>query len=156
MRSAFSVHLADQLFEAVDVRAELEGLLPPRLEGLDGPLTGLTRVSATNVVEQLLASDGFAVVWEGANRRAHAAAVAVLRGDDVGPVSAAVGAIVRNSENESVGRAVAMVTTMLLRDIAWTGMVAGIVITIAVAVFGRPLVSPTWRRGEHSGADVDA
>ncbi|TVR26350.1 MAG: hypothetical protein EA389_06050 [Ilumatobacter sp.] len=93
VRSALSSYLGEQLFEAVDVRAELEGLLPPRAAGLAGPLTGLMRVSVANAVEQLLASDRFGDVWEGANRRTHTAAVAVLRGEDVGPLSTADGAI---------------------------------------------------------------
>ena len=94
VRSALSGYLGEQLFEAVDVRAELEELLPPRLEGLAGPLTGLVRVSAANAVDQLLESERFTDVWEGANRRTHTAAVAVLRGEDVGPLSTADGVIV--------------------------------------------------------------
>jgi hypothetical protein len=93
VRSALSTYLGEQLFEAVDVRAELENLLPPRLEGLAGPLTGLVRVSVANAVEQLIASDRFADLWEGANRRTHTVAVAVLRGEDVGRLSTTDGAI---------------------------------------------------------------
>jgi hypothetical protein len=94
VRSALSSYLEEQFFEAVDVRAEIEGLLPPRLEGLAGPMTGLMRVSAANAIEQLLATERFADVWEGANRRTHSAVVAVLRGANVGPLSTADGAIV--------------------------------------------------------------
>jgi hypothetical protein len=93
VRSALSTYLGEQLFEAVDVRAVLEELLPPRLEGVAGPLTGLVRVSTANAVEQVVASERFADLWEGANRRTHAVAVAALRGEDIGPLSTVDGAI---------------------------------------------------------------
>jgi hypothetical protein len=258
VRSALSTYLGEQLFEAVDVRAELENLLPPRLEGLAGPLTGLVRVSAANAVEQLVASDRFADLWEGANRRTHTVAVAVLRGDDVGRLSTtdgaitlelgealerigerlglpdealsrippefgritiadsddlaaaqravqvadllswvvllvvialfagavalaagrrlnvvvkigialvigsaallvtrllgvrvAISAIVR-TENESVATAVGMVATELLRNMAWIGIITGLVMA------GAGAVSRSWRRGVPSDADADA
>ncbi|MFF1528351.1 hypothetical protein [Cellulomonas sp. NPDC058312] len=93
IRSAVTERVTTAVVEAVDVpglaadaTGAVTGLgLPPRVAGavdaLQGPLvsavTGFVRQTVARVVD----SDGFATVWDGANRAVHAQLAAALRGD---------------------------------------------------------------------------
>ena len=93
IRSAVTERVTTAVVEAVDVPGlaadatdAVAGLgLPPRAAGavdaLQGPLvsavTGFVRQAVARVVD----SDGFATVWDGANRAVHAQLAAALRGD---------------------------------------------------------------------------
>jgi hypothetical protein len=159
VRAALSSYLEAELFEAVHVRAELEGLLPPRFEALAGPLTGLVRVSAANAVEQLVVTDRFGEVWEGANRRTHTAVVAVLRGEDVGPLSTADGVIVLElgAALEQIGQRLGLPAGALERIPPEFGRITvADPADLAATAAGAPRFSRYGPRAVPSDADVDA
>lgn len=93
VRSRLSEYLTEQLFERVDVGAELKAAFPPRLEKLAGPAAGALEAAAPRVAERILASAPFQAVWETANRTAHEALLRILDGE-TGPVAAKGDAVV--------------------------------------------------------------
>ncbi len=78
VRTALSQFLVNQLYQSVDVGAQLQAKLPPDLQGLAGPLAGALREPATQAVDYLLGTSQFRTVWEEINRRAHATVVRIL------------------------------------------------------------------------------
>ena len=56
INSAVQTFLVDELFTVVDVKAELEGALPPQLKPLAGPAAGGVRTLAERVAEKALES----------------------------------------------------------------------------------------------------
>jgi hypothetical protein len=70
--------LTTQLFESVDVQAELEQRLPPAQQGLAGPITGALRPVAERLVVQILQRPRFENVWVAAVGAAHQQVVRVL------------------------------------------------------------------------------
>ncbi|PWI07375.1 hypothetical protein DIZ27_28425 [Streptomyces sp. NWU339] len=92
--------LTDRVLENVDVSAVTGSLAktlqdagaPPRVvagaESLTGPLQNEVRTVVHRTVSRVITGDAFQQVWEGANRRAHAAVVAMLTGDSTGAVRA--------------------------------------------------------------------
>lgn len=93
VRSRLSEYLTEQLFEKVDVSAELKAAFPPRLEKLAGPAAGALEGAAPRVAERILASAPFQAVWEKANRTAHEALLRILDGE-TGPIAAKGNAVV--------------------------------------------------------------
>lgn len=92
--------LTNRVVGNVDVNAITESLAaalqqagaPPavveRTPALAGPLKNALTNAVHDVVSKVVTSDQFAQVWEGANRRAHAAVVKVLTGQGGGAVQA--------------------------------------------------------------------
>ncbi|MGP4086948.1 hypothetical protein [Streptomyces sp. KR55] len=92
--------LTDRVVDNVDVAAVTDSLAkalqdagaPPRVvegaESLEGPLRNAVRTVVDRIVTRVITSDVFQQVWEGANRRSHAAVVNVLTGDSEGAVRA--------------------------------------------------------------------
>ncbi|MFJ8075365.1 hypothetical protein ACIQ7Q_15885 [Streptomyces sp. NPDC096176] len=92
--------LTDRVVENVNVEAITDALAgalqdagaPPRVvEGADaltGPLRNAVRTVVDRTVSRVITSDVFQQAWEGANRRAHAAVVNMLTGDNKGAVRA--------------------------------------------------------------------
>ncbi|MGY3202336.1 hypothetical protein [Streptomyces sp. TE5632] len=92
--------LTDRVMENVDVSAVTDSLAealqnagaPPRVvagaESLTGPLQNEVRTVVHRTVSRVITGDTFQQVWEGANRRAHAAVVTMLTGDSAGAVRA--------------------------------------------------------------------
>ena len=93
IQRALSVFLVDELYQQIDVTAEIEDKLPDDLKGLAGPLSGTLRGPATAGVERLIASDQFRSVWSAVNRRAHQTMVNILRNETRGGVSTGGGVV---------------------------------------------------------------
>jgi Short C-terminal domain len=71
IRGQLSIYLIDQLYENVDVQAELADTLPPRLQPLAGPAAGAFQDLGVRGVNRLLERPRAQELWEQANRRAH-------------------------------------------------------------------------------------
>ncbi|MFK4101041.1 hypothetical protein ACI2L1_13370 [Streptomyces sp. NPDC019531] len=92
--------LTDRVVANVDVAAVTDSLVkalqdagaPPRVvagaESLEGPLRNAVRTVVDRTVTRVITSDAFQQVWEGANRRSHAAVVNMLTGEREGAVRA--------------------------------------------------------------------
>jgi len=78
VRARLSNYLADQLFADVDVQAELEGTLPPRLAPLAGPAAGALHQLAPQVAQRALDTPQFESLWSQANRTAHESLLKIL------------------------------------------------------------------------------
>ncbi|GAB2961777.1 hypothetical protein GCM10023080_022690 [Streptomyces pseudoechinosporeus] len=100
--------LTDRVVDNVDVAAVTDSLVkalqdagaPPRVvegaESLEGPLRNAVRTVVDRTVTRVITSDAFQQVWEGANRRSHAAVVNMLTGEREGAVRAEDGTVQLN------------------------------------------------------------
>jgi hypothetical protein len=93
VKEAVSVHLIDVVYEETDVVAGLQEGLPFELEGLAAPLAGALRDPLAGGAEQILSSDRFQDLWQGANRAGHETLVAVLRDEAGNGVSTSDGVV---------------------------------------------------------------
>lgn len=80
VQTRLSNYLADQLFENVEVQAELEATFPPRLAPLAGPAAGALHQLAPQVAQRALSTPQFEGLWSGANRRAHERLLEIVDG----------------------------------------------------------------------------
>ena len=78
IRAAVGEYLVDQLYENVDVRKELEDILPGDVKDLAGPAAGGLRQVAGQGAEKALETSTAQQLWEEANRTAHEQLLAVL------------------------------------------------------------------------------
>jgi hypothetical protein len=78
VRSALSVYLVDQLYDNVDVAADLEQRLPEELKPLAGPVAGALRQPATDAVNRLLDTAAVQQLWVEASALAQQKLVNVL------------------------------------------------------------------------------
>ncbi len=78
VRDAVSVFLVNQLYDNVDVPAELEARLPDNLDALAAPLAGALRQSATTTIGRMLAEPRVQELWINANAAAQQKLVNVL------------------------------------------------------------------------------
>jgi hypothetical protein len=78
IRSALSDYLVEQLYENVDVRKELEDILPGDAAELAGPAAGGLRQVAGQGAEKALETSTAQELWEESNRTAHEQLLAVL------------------------------------------------------------------------------
>lgn len=78
IREAVANYLVDQLYENVDVKKELEDILPGEAKELAGPAAGGLRQVAGEGAEKVLETATAQELWEEANRAAHEQLVAVL------------------------------------------------------------------------------
>lgn len=78
IREAVGNYLVDQLYENVDVRKELEGILPGEVKELAGPAAGGLRQVAGDGAEKVLETTTAQELWEDANRATHEQLLAVL------------------------------------------------------------------------------
>jgi hypothetical protein len=78
IREELSDYLVDQLYENVDVRKELEEILPGDTKDLAGPAAGGLRQVAGEGAEKALETSTAQELWEEANRTAHEQLLAVL------------------------------------------------------------------------------
>jgi hypothetical protein len=97
--------LTDRVVKNVDVAAVTDALskalqdagAPPRVvegaESLTGPLQNAVRSAVDRIVTRVITGDAFQQVWEGANRRSHAAVVNMLTGENEGAVRAEGGTV---------------------------------------------------------------
>ncbi len=82
IRGALSLYLVDQLYENVDVAAELQESLPPAVKPLAAPIAGGLRELSVRAADTLLSRPAVQTLWEEANRRAHEAFIRIV--DDEG------------------------------------------------------------------------
>ena len=78
IRAAVSDYLVEQLYENVDVRKELEDILPGDASELAGPAAGGLRQVAGQGAEKALETSTAQELWEEANRTTHEQLLAVL------------------------------------------------------------------------------
>jgi hypothetical protein len=78
IREELSSYLVDQLYENVDVRKELEEILPGDTKDLAGPAAGGLRQVAGQGAEKVLETSTAQELWEEANRTTHEQLLAVL------------------------------------------------------------------------------
>jgi hypothetical protein len=102
IRAAVGDYLVDQLYENVDVEAELKEILPGDTKDLAGPAAGGLRQVAGDGAEKVLETSTAQTLWIDANRSAHEQLVSVLedKGDAVstseGNVSLNLGSLLTN------------------------------------------------------------
>ncbi len=95
IRSALGEYLVEQLYENVDVKRELEDILPGQIKELAGPAAGGLRQVAGTAAEKVLETGAAQTAWETANRTAHQQLLAVLENKKEG-VSTANGEVTLN------------------------------------------------------------
>jgi Short C-terminal domain len=78
IREAVGNYLVDQLYENVDVKKELEDILPGEASELAGPAAGGLRQVAGSGAEKVLETTTAQELWEEANRATHEQLLAVL------------------------------------------------------------------------------
>jgi len=78
IRKAVGNYLVDQLYENVDVKKELEDILPGEASELAGPAAGGLRQVAGQGAEKVLETSTAQELWEDANRATHEQLLAVL------------------------------------------------------------------------------
>src|SRR3954451_15264896 len=78
VRSAVSVFVVNELYDNVDVAAQLQARLPDNLKALAAPVAGALRQPATNGVERLLDAPRVQQLWVNANAAAQQKLVNVL------------------------------------------------------------------------------
>jgi hypothetical protein len=98
IREAVGDYLVDQLYENVDVKKKIEGVLPDDFSELAGPAaTGLRQVAGDGA-EKILETSTAQTLWEESNRTAHEQLLAVLE-DKGDAVSTANGEVSLNLGN---------------------------------------------------------
>jgi hypothetical protein len=63
VQAGLANYLVDQLYENVDLKGELQQVLPPRLDAIAGPAVGALRDPLTNAVQRALASAPVQELW---------------------------------------------------------------------------------------------
>ncbi|HET7590613.1 MAG TPA: SHOCT domain-containing protein [Solirubrobacterales bacterium] len=106
IREAVGNYLVDQLYENVDVKKELEGILPGEVSELAGPAAGGLRQVAGQGAEKVLETSTAQELWEDANRATHEQLLAVLENKKEavetanGEVTLNLGSLVTNLANQ--------------------------------------------------------
>ena len=80
IRNALSTYLVDQLYENVDVEAEIASLLPKEVKLLAGPAAGGLRQVADKAANRALEDPRVQALWANANRQAHQTFVQIIEG----------------------------------------------------------------------------
>lgn len=96
VQQAVADAITTQLFNAVDVEAKVEAVLPDAADALAAPLTATVEGWVADGVVAVLASDEFQQVWIAVNRVAHENAVALVRGETIAGISADEGQVSLN------------------------------------------------------------
>ena len=81
VRSALSVYLVDQLYQNVNVPAQLEQNLPAQFKGIAAPLAGALRQLLVRAADTFLQRPRIQALWKEAVMRAHKLFIGVLNGD---------------------------------------------------------------------------
>ena len=106
IREAVGNYLVDQLYENVNVKKELEGILPGEVSELAGPAAGGLRQVAGQGAEKVLETSTAQELWEDANRATHEQLLAVLENKkeavetENGEVTLNLGSLVTNLANQ--------------------------------------------------------
>jgi hypothetical protein len=102
IRAAVGDYLVDQLYENVDVEAELKDILPGDTKDLAGPAAGGLRQVAGDGADRVLETSTAQTLWEDANRSAHEQLISVLEDEgeavstEEGTVSLNLGSLLTN------------------------------------------------------------
>src|SRR6185437_14293571 len=83
IRTALSSYLVNQLYNNVDVEAQLKSGLPDELAPLAGPISGALHSVAEEAAERALASARIQNLWRNANRAAAQTLVTIVEGGAV-------------------------------------------------------------------------
>src|SRR6266540_3565159 len=94
IQAQVSTYMVDTLYANVDVQAELQQALPPRLQPLAGPASAGLRELATNLANRALQNPKFQQLWEQANHNAQQTLVDVVEHGGSQDVSIDVGTLV--------------------------------------------------------------
>jgi hypothetical protein len=94
IRTQVADYMVDTLYANVDVQAELQAALPPRLQPLAGPAAAGIRQLATKLANQALERPRIQQLWEDANRTAQQTLLKVVEHGGDEPVTLDVGTIV--------------------------------------------------------------
>jgi hypothetical protein len=81
IRNALAVYLVDMLYQNADVQQRLQEQLPPELERLAAPAAAGLKQLSERAAPRLLGTAAALNAWRDANRAAHDALLAVVRGD---------------------------------------------------------------------------
>jgi hypothetical protein len=81
IRSQFSAFLVDEIYDNVDVRAEIAQGLPPRTARLAGPIAGGLRTLAERTTNRALARPRVQQAWKEANRLTAQQFIAIAEGE---------------------------------------------------------------------------
>ncbi len=95
VREAVANYAVDELFNHVNVSAELKRTLPKNFKPLAGPASGGLREFGTTAATKSLGTTSFQKLWEDANRTAHLELISVLEGGSAG-ISTRNGVVVLN------------------------------------------------------------
>jgi hypothetical protein len=80
IRTALSGYLINQLYNNVDVQAQLKSGLPKELAPLAGPISGALHSVAEQAAERALATAQIQSIWRNANRAASQTLVTIVKG----------------------------------------------------------------------------
>jgi hypothetical protein len=94
IRSQVANYMVDTLYANVDVQAELQQALPPRLQPLAGPAAAGIRQLAIRAANQALERPRVQQIWEDANRAAQQTLLRVVEHGGSEPVTLDIGTIV--------------------------------------------------------------
>jgi hypothetical protein len=94
IRTQVADYMVDTLYANVDVQAELQAALPPRLQPLAGPAAAGIRQLATDLANRALQRPRVQQLWEDANRTAQTTLLRVVEHGGDEPVTLDVGTIV--------------------------------------------------------------
>jgi hypothetical protein len=177
VRARVAGFLIDELYENVDVSAEIRAALPERAQPLAGPAAGALRNLAERSANELLARPRAQEAWENANRAAHELLIKVLEGGG-STLSTTGGVVVLDlkellselEERTGIGGRVAerlpadaaqieilRSDQLELAQDAFTTLEALPIVTVALSLllFGLALaVAPGWRRQATRGYGI--
>lgn len=97
IRSVVAARAVDELFDNVDVQAEIEGQLPEDLQSLSGPATAGLRQASYQLVDRALERPALQRLWALSLRETHRSLVDVLA-DDVPAFSTSGGVVTLDLE----------------------------------------------------------
>jgi hypothetical protein len=100
IREQLSFFMVDALYANVDVQAELQRALPPRLQPLAGPAAAGLRELSLRLANQALQRPRVQHLWEQANRTMHATLIDVVEHGGGEDVNLDIGTIVTELEQE--------------------------------------------------------
>jgi len=92
IRAAVAARSVDELFDNVDVQAEIEDQLPEDLQSLSGPATAGLRQASYELVDRALERPALQRLWARSLRETHSTLVEVLEGE--GPAFSTTGGVV--------------------------------------------------------------
>jgi hypothetical protein len=93
VRAALGTYVVNEVYDNVDVSAEIAKKLPPRYKVLAGPISAALRIPAEQGVERLLAAPRVQSLWVNANRVAHQELVTIVEDKTRSGVSTANGTV---------------------------------------------------------------